>query len=223
MSIEKAKVRLKEEISFIEDCPNNCKYIDAYAHKKGLEQILAELEQPEPTEFTKEIYEALTNGVGEKPYYRKEGNQFNIYVADDQLMCVVPFVEGPEGDYAEYIAKAICEAGLLIDRLTKTLNQFPDYFAYEREYKKLEQKYKKQAERIEEMKEQNRWIPVSERLPEEGQFCHLYMPEFNSNCPQKGLYLSDKKVWLTTIKYRKRTRKVTHWKPIILPEQALKG
>ena len=120
MSIEKAKVRLKEEISFIEDCPNNCKYIDAYAHKKGLEQILAELEQPEPTEFTKEIYEALTNGVGEKPYYRKEGNQFNIYVADDQLMCVVPFEEGPEGDYAEYIAKAICEIGLLIDRLTKT-------------------------------------------------------------------------------------------------------
>lgn len=87
----------------------------------------------------------------------------------------------------------------------------------------IEEEYQEQIEQLEaeneRLRKENRWIPVSERLPEEGQFCHLYMPEFNSNCPQKGWYLSDKKVWLTTIKYRKRTRKVTHWKPIILPEQ----
>lgn len=67
--------------------------------------------------------------------------------------------------------------------------------------------------------EKHRWIPVSERLPEDGQFCHLYMPEFNSNCPQKGWYLPDKKVWMTLLKSHNRTRKVTHWKPIILPEK----
>ena len=109
------------------------------AEKAGL--LLAELpcsakhatqgkaeEQPEPRKFIKELYEALTNGIGEKPYYRKEDNQFNIYVADDQLFCVVPFVEGPEGDYAEFIAKAICEAGLLIDRLKAENERYEEAF-----------------------------------------------------------------------------------------------
>lgn len=70
----------------------------------------------------------------------------------------------------------------------------------------------------ERLKELHSWIPVTERLPEREQFCHLYIPEFNSNCPQKGWYLPDKKVWMTTTKSRPRTRQVTHWKPIILPE-----
>ncbi len=103
-----------------------------------ISEDLAELEQPEPDKFIKEIYEALTNGVGEKPYYRKEDNQFNIYVADDQLFCIVPFVEGLEGDYAEYIAKAICEAGWIIDRLNA-------------ERRTLNAELKRQAERIEEL------------------------------------------------------------------------
>lgn len=72
---------------------------------------------------------------------------------------------------------------------------------------------------IDQLRKENHWIPVSERLPGKGRFCHLYIPEFNNNCPQKGWYLPDKKVWLTTVKSHLHTRKVTHWKPIILPEE----
>ena len=32
---------LEEEISMVEDCPNNCSHIDAHAHKAGLRQILS--------------------------------------------------------------------------------------------------------------------------------------------------------------------------------------
>ncbi len=36
--------------------------------------------------------------------------------------------------------------------------------------------------------ESYRWIPVGERLPENGEFCDLFMPKFNSACPQRGKY-----------------------------------
>lgn len=74
-------------------------------------------------------------------------------------------------------------------------------------------------ERIGELEEQLRWIPVSERLPEKGQFCHVFMPDCNNHCPFKGWYFPASKVWTTTLKSHSRTRKVTHWRPITLPEQ----
>ena len=68
-------------------------------------------------------------------------------------------------------------------------------------------------------KEENRWIPVGERLPERHVFCDIYMPEFNKCCPQRGWYNPDKQTWLTTTKGWGMTRKVTHWKPITLPKE----
>ena len=44
---EQIRGLLKEEIAFTKDCPDDCKHIDAHAHKAGLEQLLALLkEQP---------------------------------------------------------------------------------------------------------------------------------------------------------------------------------
>lgn len=38
--------RLEEEISFVEDCPDDCSHIDAHAHKAGLKQLLSLLPPP---------------------------------------------------------------------------------------------------------------------------------------------------------------------------------
>ena len=47
--MSKATKLLKEEMHFIEDCPDDCQYIDAHAHRAGLVQLLDILEkQPEP-------------------------------------------------------------------------------------------------------------------------------------------------------------------------------
>jgi len=76
-------------------------------------------------EKAKELYEVLTNGVGEKPYYRIENGQINIYVADDQLFCIVPMELGIEGKIAKEIAEAICEAGTTIQALAE-LSEKPE-------------------------------------------------------------------------------------------------
>ncbi len=71
--------------------------------------------------------------------------------------------------------------------------------------------------------EQYQPISVSEGLPDRNTYCHLYMPSVNANSPFKGWYLTDKKHWLTTLKSHSRTNKVTHWWPVILPGDELKG
>ncbi len=74
------------------------------------------------------------------------------------------------------------------------------------------------GKKIERLEEENRWIPVGERLPEEGVFCHIFIPAFNKCCPQRGWYKPKKRHWSTTTRGRETTRQVTHWKPITLPE-----
>lgn len=68
-------------------------------------------------EQIKEVIAALTNGVGEKPYYRRNAktNDVEVFVADDCLLCIVPAYD-PDND-PEGVARAICEAGLMLKAL----------------------------------------------------------------------------------------------------------
>jgi len=53
----------------------------------------------------------LTNGVGEKPYWRRTGaenERVTVFVADDCELCEIAFIDN-DGD--EELAKAICAAG----------------------------------------------------------------------------------------------------------------
>lgn len=62
-----------------------------------------------------EVIDALTNGVGEKPYYRRIDGRMVVFVADDQEVLTVS-TGGYEGLDKE-IAEAICEASLMLKQL----------------------------------------------------------------------------------------------------------
>lgn len=62
--------------------------------------------------------------------------------------------------------------------------------------------------------DQHYWIPVSERLPEEGGLYYTFAR--HTSMPVVTMFHSKDKKW-------NRRSQVTHWKPIILPEQALKA
>lgn len=68
-----------------------------------------------------EVIDCLTNGVGEKPYYRRVDEVMKVFVADDQEFCAVALDD--EGEYDEQIANAICEAGLIIKRLKDVIEE----------------------------------------------------------------------------------------------------
>lgn len=73
-----------------------------------------------------------------------------------------------------------------------------------------------------EAKEQNRWIPVSERLPEKDA---LYMAYAETADPDKLFYGTawyDPNRFGWSIFPKHLIDSITHWKPITLPEQALK-
>ena len=57
----------------------------------------------------------FTNGVGEKPYWRRLNEEIVIFVADDQRICEIPFEV--ENGYAEELANAICDIGSLLSSL----------------------------------------------------------------------------------------------------------
>ena len=64
----------------------------------------------------------------------------------------------------------------------------------------------------------NPWISVSERPPLSKRFCHIFMPSVNVHSCYKGWYSGKTETWRTTLKSHLRTKKVTHWKPIVLPK-----
>jgi len=63
-----------------------------------------------------EIIDTLTNGVGEKPYCRREDGLMKVFVADDQLFCTIASM-GDNKHLEEPAARAICEAGLKLKAL----------------------------------------------------------------------------------------------------------
>jgi len=135
----------------------------------------------------------------------------------------MPFDEDPMDSRSE-LDMCIDEIKALQKEAGRPITEHPDVQRLIGQITKLQvdiARMGKEIERMREELEKHRWTPVSKGLPKKGQFCHLYMPEFNSNCPQKGWYSPDKKVWTTLVRSYCRTRKVTHWMPIALPEQAL--
>lgn len=80
-----------------------------------------------------------------------------------------------------------------------------------------------QCNKLQAELEKHRWIPVSERLPEmSGQYLVMLNYDHPQNLsihmkhPAVASYFKDDALWGTE-------KHITHWKPIILPEQALKG
>ncbi len=68
-------------------------------------------------------------------------------------------------------------------------------------------KLQSENERLKTELETHRWIPVGERLPEENGFYQTY----GSTLSPPGTNYYDDKGWASAYK-------ITHWKPIILPE-----
>ena len=64
----------------------------------------------------KEVIDCLTNGVGEKPYFRKtKCGDVHVFIADEQLFCIVPGYED-NNEYPARVAEAVCEAGQLLQK-----------------------------------------------------------------------------------------------------------
>lgn len=59
---------LEEEIAFTEDCPNDCPYIDAHAHKAGLKQLLALLKN-KPKKKDEQIRKLLEESLRDSKVY----------------------------------------------------------------------------------------------------------------------------------------------------------
>ena len=73
--------------------------------------------------------------------------------------------------------------------------------------------FEAEAKQLQAEVEKHRWIPVSERLPEDDKPCLILLISGNiiQGIPSCDLFGPDGILW----------RSVTHWKPIVLPEQAL--
>ena len=69
--------------------------------------------------------------------------------------------------------------------------------------------------RIAELEEQNKWISVDERLPEEGQFCVFYYGIIDGEPEMDADFWEESSM---TMGYSWQ-RNVTHWKPITPPEK----
>lgn len=69
--------------------------------------------------------------------------------------------------------------------------------------------------------EKHRWIPVTERLPENiaTVWILLYAKATEFLCPNKGFYGEDENGWGWKILGDGLLTKVTYWKPIILPKE----
>lgn len=70
-------------------------------------------------------------------------------------------------------------------------------------------------QRIAELEEQNKWISVDERLPEEGQFCLFYYGIIDGEPEMDADFWEESSM---TMGYSWQ-RNVTHWKPITPPEK----
>ena len=73
-------------------------------------------------------------------------------------------------------------------------------------------------EHIAELRTENdklKWHDVNNTLPDQGQYCYLYIPSVNTQTTFRGWYNGE--VWHTTLKSHTFTNKVTHWQVMTLP------
>jgi len=69
----------------------------------------------------------------------------------------------------------------------------------------------------------HRWIPVSERLPEDNDTVFVVLRHKDEVFSLVGRYVSFDDICKWEVYPETKHPVVTHWKPIILPEQALQG
>ncbi len=76
----------------------------------------------------------------------------------------------------------------------------------------------RQADKIKRLEEENRWVPVSERLPEKNILVYLYQNK-PIKCMFEGMldFMNGEQKWVDKELYC--VDNITHWKPIVLPPQ----
>lgn len=75
-------------------------------------------------------------------------------------------------------------------------------------------------EELEQRREADRWIPISERLPEEDDDVLITLEYGNQRCVIKGCYSPTFKVWLTVSKVIINDNNVIAWKPLPKPYES---
>jgi hypothetical protein len=115
------------------------------------------------------IWEALTNGGCDIPYYRKNRDgRYEVYCADDQKMLTV----NADSDVAEPIAQAICNAGYAMSEMNEEIERL------KAENAKLMTGEIKAVEECLRLQESLRWRKWPEERPEkEGQYIVSYTPQ----------------------------------------------
>ena len=91
------------------------------------------------------------------------------------------------------------------------------FYNQERKIEQLQAELKTALLEIELIKHVNRWIPVSERLPEDGEL-YLLTKDFDKGEDMWLDIFGSGSSGFKTIKDYIELHKITHWKPVILPE-----
>ena len=147
-------------------------------------------------------------------------NDGNCSYTDKDLMAVdVILAEPPEAGEFTKKARAIVERGATDNQEFGLLVlESCDIIDANKET------IKHQAKRIEELGAENRWIPVGERLPEvkSGRYVSVIAVLLNNREEQFCMVMDFYGPTNWAHGLVNGYKNVTHWKPIILPEQALK-
>lgn len=105
----------------------------------------------------------------------------------------------------------------IVDKAMKAIAEKNNQTVTERLVVRQHDEIKQLQSQLTELREANRWIPVSERLPEEdGEYLvFLYVPPPRAHLDENSIQITrmlNGKFLMTCAKF------ITHWKPITTPE-----